>query len=58
MPVIVRKPMGRDTDDEHHTMLIGRQCKNNNDASPVFAPISIGPTVVFNEKMADHGPMG
>ena len=48
MPVIDRKPIGRDNDSEHHNKLIHRQHKNdtNNDASPVFAPIPIGSTVV------------
>ena len=49
MPVIDRKPIGRDTDDEHHNMLIHRPHKNgiNNDASPVYAFIPIGSTVVI-----------
>ena len=47
MPVIYRKPIGRDNDDEHHSKLIHRQHKNdtNNDVSPVFASIPIGSTV-------------
>ena len=47
MPVIDRKAIGRDNDDEHHSKLIHRQHKNgtNNDASPVFASIPIGSTV-------------
>ena len=44
MPVIDRKPIGGDNDDEHHSKLIHRQHKNdtNNNASPVFASISMG----------------
>ena len=51
MPVIDRKPIGRDNDDEHHNKLIHRQHKNgkNNDASPVFASIPIGSTVVVQQ---------
>ena len=47
MPVIDRKPIGRDNDDEQHNKLIHRQHKNNtnNDSSPVFASIPIGSTV-------------
>ena len=47
MPVIDRKPIGGDNDDEHHSMLIDKQHKNNtnNDASPVFASIPTGSTV-------------
>ena len=39
MPVVDRKPIGGDYDDEHHSRLIDRQHKNNNDASPIFASI-------------------
>ena len=48
MPVIDRKPMDGDYYDEHHSKLVHRQHKNdtNNDASPVFASIPIGSTVV------------
>ena len=48
MPVIDRKPVSVDNDDEHHTKLVHRQCKNdtNNDASQMFASIPIGSTVV------------
>ena len=47
MPVIDRKPVSIDNDDEHHTKLVYRQHKNdpNNDASQVFAYIPIGSTV-------------
>ena len=48
MPVIDRKPVSIDNDDEHHIKLMHRQSKNdsNNDASQVFASIPIGSTVV------------
>ena len=47
MPVIDRKPVERNNDDEHHSKLVHRQHKHNtnNDASPVFASIPIGSTV-------------
>ena len=47
MPVIDRKPVIVDNDDDHHTKLVHRQGKNdtNNDASQVFASIPIGSTV-------------
>ena len=47
MPVIDRKPIGRDNDDKHHSQFIHRQHKKgtNNDASPVFASIPIGSTI-------------
>ena len=56
MPVIDRKPIGGDNDDEHHSKVIHRQHKNdtNNDASPVFASIPIGSTVVV--QWEDGGP--
>ena len=46
MPVLDRKPIARDYDDEHHCRLTDRQHKNNNDASPIFASIPIGSAVV------------
>ena len=48
MPVIDRKPIGGDSDDEYHSKLVHRQHKNdtNNDTSQVVAPIPIGSTVV------------
>ena len=49
MPVLDRKPVGRDNEDEHHMRLIDRQHKNNNDASPIFASIPIGSTVVIQQ---------
>ena len=52
MPVIDRKPIGWDNDDEHHSKLIRRQHKNglNNDASPLFVSIPIGSTVVVQQE--------
>ena len=52
MPVIDRKPIGRDNDSEHHRKLVHRQHKNdiNNDASPVFASIPIGSTVAVQQE--------
>ena len=49
MPVLDQKPISEDYDDEHHSRLLERQHKNDNDALPTFAS---------SEKMADHGPMG
>ena len=56
MPVIDRKPVSIDNDDEHHIKLIHRQGKNhtNNDASQVFASIPIGSTVAV--QWEDGGP--
>ena len=54
MPVINCKPVGQDCDDDHHSKLIDRQCRNNNDASPVFASIPIGSAVVIQQE--DGGP--
>ena len=45
MPVLDRKPVGEDYDDEHHSRLVDRQHKNDNDASPMFAFIPIGSAV-------------
>ena len=47
MPVINRKPIGGDNENEYHSKLVHRQCKNNtnNDTSQVFAHIPIGSTV-------------
>ena len=36
MPVLDCKPVGQECDDEHHSKLVDRQNKNNNDTSPVF----------------------
>ena len=53
MPVVDCKLIGQDCDDEHHHKLVDRQQKNN-DASPVFAFISIGSTVAVQRE--DGGP--
>ena len=45
MPVLDHKPVGQDCDDEHHSKLVDRQNKNNNNASPVFALLHIGSAV-------------
>ena len=52
MPVIDRKPIDRDNDDEHHSKLVHRQHKNNinNNASPVFTSIPIGLSVVVQHE--------
>ena len=39
------KHIGEDYDDEHHSRLLERQHKNNNDASPIFASIPVGSAV-------------
>ena len=56
IPIINRKPIGRDSDNEHHSKLVHRQHKNvtSNDASPVFASIPIGSTVAVQQE--DSGP--
>ena len=46
MPVLDGKPLGEDYDDEHHSSLVDRQHKNDNDASPMFTFIPIGSAVV------------
>ena len=45
MPVLDRKPVGEDYDDEHHKRLVDRQHKNDNVTSPVFAFIPIGSAI-------------
>ena len=45
MPVLDRKPVGEDYDDEHNSRLVDRQHRNNNDASLIFASIPIGSAV-------------
>ena len=56
MPVLDRKPIGRDNDDENHSKLVHRQHKSHgyNDASQIFASIPIGSTVVVQQE--DGGP--
>ena len=46
MPVLYHKPIGQDCDDDHHSKLLDRQHRNNNDASSIFASIPIGSAVV------------
>ena len=50
MPVLDWKPIGKDYDDEHHSRLLKRQHKNNNDVSPIFASIPIGSAVVVQQE--------
>ena len=59
MPVVNRLPVGSHNDEEHHSALIDRQCRNDkvDDTSKSFIPFPIGSTVVVNQKMVDHGPM-
>ena len=46
MPVLDLKPIGKDNNDKHHSKLVDMKHTNNNDASPVFASLSIGSAVV------------
>ena len=39
-------PIGKDHDNEQQGKLIDRQCKNNNDALPIFTSIPTGSAVV------------
>ena len=45
MPLLDHRPIRQDCDDDHHSKLVDRQHKNNNDASPVFASIPTGSAV-------------
>ena len=45
MYVLDGKAVGEDYDDKHHSRLVDRQQKNDNDASALFAFIPIGSTV-------------
>ena len=45
MPVVDHKPIGQDCDDDHHSKLVDRHGKNNNDTSTVFSNIPIGSAV-------------
>ena len=54
IPVLDRKPVGKEYDEEHHSSLVDRQHKNDNDASPMFTFIPIGSAVVV--KWEDGGP--
>ena len=50
MPVLDHRPIGQDCDDDHHSKLVDRQHKNNNDTSPVFTSIPIGSAVVVQRE--------
>ena len=50
MPVLDHKPIGQDCDDDHHSKLLDREHRNNNDASPIFASIPIGSAVVVQQQ--------
>ena len=56
MPLINRKPVSVDNDDEHHKNLTHRQGRNdpNNDTSPVFVSIPLGSTVAVQQE--DEAP--
>ena len=54
MPVLDHKPVGQACDDNHHSKLVDRQNKNNNDASTVFALLPIGSAVMVQHE--DGGP--
>ena len=54
MPVLDCKPIRQDYDDDHHTKLVDRQGKNDNDISPVFSNIPIGSAVAVQHE--DSGP--
>ena len=50
MPVLEWKPVGEDYDDEHHSKLLDRQHKNNDDASPIFASIPTQSAVAVQQE--------
>ena len=54
MPVLDQKPIGQDCDDDHHTKLVDRQGKSDNDTSPVFSNIPTGSAVAVQHE--DSGP--
>ena len=54
MPVLDHKLVGQDCGDENYSKLVDRQNKNNNVASPVFAPLPIGSAIVVQHE--DRGP--
>ena len=54
MPVVDCKPIGQDCDDDHHSKLVDRQGKNNNDTSPVFSNVPIGSAVEVQHE--ESGP--
>ena len=60
MPVVNRKPVNVDNDDEHHIKIMHKQHKKdtNNDASQVFVSIPIGSTVAVQQEergLCTHG---
>ena len=54
MPVMDRKPINIDNDDEHHKNVMHRQGKNdqNYDTSKIFMSLPIGSTAVVQQ---EHG---
>ena len=54
MLVLDCKPVGQDCDDDHHSKLVDRQYKNDNDTSPVFLYIPIRSAVAVQQE--DGGP--
>ena len=50
MPILDRKPVGGDYNDEYYSKLVDRQHKNSNDASPIFASLPIGSAVVVQQE--------
>ena len=54
MPVLDCKPVRQDCDDDHHSKLIDRQHKNDNDTPTVFPYIPIVSAVVVQQE--DSGP--
>ena len=50
MPVLDCKPIGQDCDDDHHSKLVDREGKNDNDTSPVFSNIPIGSAVAVQHE--------
>ena len=54
MPVVDHKPIGQDCHDDHHSKLVDRQGKNDNDTSPVFSNIPIGSAAAVQHE--DGGP--
>ena len=50
MPVLDQKTIGKDCDDKHHSKLLDWQHQNNNDATPVFASLPIGSSVVVQQE--------
>ena len=50
MPVLGCKPVGQDCDDNHHSKLVDKQYKNDNDTSPVFSYFPIGSAVAVQQE--------